>query len=672
MRRLLIPLSLLLFVVGTSSLALTLYLWLGDWPRETKAVVDHYRSLGENGARPPDALLPDPRSAPHQSLAGPWRAVIDPYDRGGLGGMAPMAREPRSPADLAEFSFANGLELQVPGDWNTQDPRLVFYQGVVWYERRFEPALRPGGRTFLYFGAANYRAAIFLNGRLVGEHVGGFTPFNFDVTDDLRPGENLLVVKVDNRRGPEDVPTPVTDWHNYGGLTRDVLLVRVPETRIGAWELRLDGEPGDRIVGFVDVVGARGAARARIEIPELDVREDLVAEANGRARIDLAVRPERWSPDSPRLYRVAVSTGAHRIEDEIGFRTLATRGSEILLNGEPVRLRGISIHDETLDGGGRAHSEAHAEATLDLARRLGCNFVRLAHYPHPDAMARTADRLGLLVWAELPVYWAVDFENEETLDLARRMFSELIARDRNRVSIAFWSLGNETPASQARDRFFAELAAHVRREDPSRLLTAALLTGGEVLMPFLRDYYLPALLGWARDEWLLRVDDGLEEIVDVPAINQYFGWYYSGALALATPVDSERARRVMLDNMHRIRFETRLGKPLIISELGAGARQGLHAAPGELRVYSEEYQVRVYRAQLDMLERQETVRGISPWILKDFRAPLRLYQGVQDHWNRKGLVSETGVEKAAFAVLRDHYAAQATAERARTARPDGP
>ncbi len=128
----------------------------------------------------------------------------------------------------------------------------------------------------------------------------------------------------------------------------------------------------------------------------------------------------------------------------------------------------------------------------------------------------------------------------------------------------------------------------------------------------------------------------------------------------------------MLDNMHRIRFETRLGKPLIISELGAGARQGLHAAPGELRVYSEEYQVRVYRAQLDMLERQETVRGISPWILKDFRAPLRLYQGVQDHWNRKGLVSETGVEKAAFAVLRDHYAAQATTERARTARPDGP
>ena len=662
MRRLFTVLSLILFLIGSASLALTVYLWVGDWPEQTRELVDHYRSVAENTGQAPDPLLPDPRSAPHQNLGGRWQAVIDPYDRGDLGGIAPRAHEPRSPADLAEFSFENGLTLEVPGDWNTQDPRLVFYQGTVWYKRTFD--FQPGAageRAYLYFAAANYTTSVYVNGRLVGGHEGGFTPFNFDVTDALRAGENLLVVKVDNRRTADDIPTPTTDWHNYGGLTRDVLLVRVPETHVSRWELRLPGEPGDRIVGFVDVRGPGLPAPVVVEIPELGVRVEATTDASGRAELSIDARPERWSPRSPRLYDVAVSTGAHRIEDAVGFRTIATSGADILLNGEPIYLRGISIHDETLDGGGRAHSALHAEQTLGLAKELGCNFVRLAHYPHPDAMARVADRLGLLVWAELPVYWAVDFESEQTLELGRRMFSELIARDRNRASVVLWSLGNETPASESRDRFFAALAEHVRAEDPSRLLTAALLTGQEALTPFLLGYYLPAALGLTRDEWVFRIDDGLERIVDVAAINQYFGWYYSGALGLLTPLDSERARRLMLDNMDRIRFETSEGKPLIVSELGAGARYGLRAPPGGIHVYSEDYQVLVYERQLSMLADQSTVRGLSPWILKDFRAPLRLYQGVQDYWNRKGLVSENGQRKAAFEGLQSHYRRRAAA-----------
>ncbi len=655
MVRLFATLSLLLFLVGAASLGLTLYLWFGDWPEQAKATVDHLRSVAANTGRAPDPLLPDPRSAPHESLNGTWQAVIDLYERGEIAGLAPMAQEPADPAALAEFSFHNGLTLEVPGDWNTQDPRLHFYQGLVWYKRTFTFEPRGDERVYLYFGAANYRASVYVNGRMVGEHEGGFTPFNFDVTHVLHDGENLVVVKVDNRRDARDIPTPITDWHNYGGLTRDVLLVRVPETHISRWELRLPGEPGNELVGFVEVKGPAVPAEVVVEVPELGVRIETQTDAYGRVDLEIPATPERWSPDSPRLYRVAVSTGAHRIEDDIGFRTIATRGSDILLNGEPVYLRGISIHDETLDGGGRANSTAHAEATLGLAKELGCNFVRLAHYPHPDTMARAADRLGLLVWAELPVYWAVAFDDEDTLELGRTMFSELIHRDRNRSSVVMWSLGNETPASEPRDHFFAELADHVRKEDPSRLLTAALVTGPEVLQPFLLDYYLPAILGFVRDEWVFRIDDGLESIVDVPAINQYFGWYYSGALALMTPLDSETARRVMLDNMDRIRFETRLDKPLVISELGAGAKLGLRARGEELRVFSEDYQLEVYQRQLSMLADQETVRGLSPWVLKDFRAPLRMYQGVQDYWNRKGLVSEKGERKLAFSLVRDHY-----------------
>jgi beta-glucuronidase len=659
LRRLFGLLSVLLFVIGTASLALTLYLWIGDWPKEAKHVVDHMRSAQENLGKPPEPLLQNPRGRLHESLNGTWQAVIDPYDRGALGGIAPRAAEPTSPSDLAEFSFENGLTLNVPGDWNTQDPRLVFYTGVVWYKRTFAYEHRSEDRTFLYFGAANYKASVYLNGLLIGEHEGGHTPFNFDVTDQLKEGENLLVVRIDSERSAQDIPTPLTDWQNYGGLTRDVLLVHVPETHVSAYELRLDDEPGDRIVGFVEVAGSGEPAQVSVMIPELELEYSTIVRTGERAVLDLPASPRRWSPEDPHLYAVTIAIKGQKIRDQVGFRTIATSEGEILLNGQSLYLRGISIHDETLDSGGRSNSSDQAIATLELAKELGCNFVRLSHYPHPEALARTADRLGLLVWAELPVYWNVAFSNPNTLELARRMFSELIERDRNRASIILWSLGNETPAGPERDQFFAALAQHVRNEDPSRLLSAALLTGGEALGPFIARYYLPALLGWSPSEWIFRIDDGLEEIVDVPAINQYFGWYYSGGLALVTPFTARYARQTMLDNMDRIRFVTEGGKPLIVSELGAGAKAGLHQEPGEMKIFSEEYQAEVYRRQIAMLEGQDAVRGMSPWILKDFRAPLRLYQGVQDYWNRKGLVSENGKKKLAFSVLQKHYHALA-------------
>lgn len=655
MRRTFLVAAAIFFVLGIGSLALTAYLWLGDWPKQAKGTLDHLRSVAENTGRAPEPLLPDSHSSPHQSLNGRWQAVIDPYGRGALGGIAPRDVEPQNPADLAEFSFENGLTLKVPGDWNTQDPRLVFYQGIVWYKRSFAFEPHAGDRSYLYFGAANYKASVYVNGLLVGEHTGGFTPFNFDVTDVVRRGENLLVVKVDNRHAPEDIPTPTTDWLSYGGLTRDVLLVHVPETHISSFELRLQGEPGDQLVGFVQLAGPALAAPVSVKVPELGITLETRSDPHGHVALHFAASPERWSPASPRLYRVVVSIPGQRIADEIGFRTIAVRGSEILLNGAPIYLRGIAIHDETLDGGGRSNSQRQAEATLGLAKELGCNFVRLAHYPHPEAMVRVADHLGLLVWEEIPVYWAVAFDNPGTLVLAKRMFSELIARDRNRASVVLWSLGNETPASPARDHFFAALAQHVRTSDPSRLLTAALLTGPEALQPLLLKSYLPAVFGWRRKTWTFRIDDALEGIVDVPAVNEYFGWYYSGVLGLATPLSSLRARRIMLDNMERIRFVTSQGKPLIVSEFGAGAKRGLRAVPGELRVYSEEYQAEVYRKQLAMLSRQPSVRGMSPWVLKDFRSPLRLYQGIQDYWNRKGLVSPTGERKLAFQVLQARY-----------------
>jgi len=662
LRKLWTALSLLLFLVGAASLALTLYLWFGDWPQEARETVDHFRSVAERKGRAPDPGIANVYGRSASSLNGTWQAVIDPYARAELGGMAPRALEPRHESDLAEFSFERGLTLEVPGDWNTQDPRLVFYQGVAWYKRVFDHAAVPGARSFLYFGAVNYRASVYLNGLLLGEHLGGFTPFNFEITDQLREGENLLVVKVDSKKGSEDVPTPTTDWLNYGGITRDVLLLELPATFIRAYEVGL-AEGGDGITGWVQLDGKRLHQTVRIAIPELGIESEVESDARGRASFRVAAAPERWSPESPKLYRVELSSGEDAVVEDIGFREIAVRGNEILLNGEPIFLRGISLHEEAPFGGGRSQGAGEAKLLLGWARGLGCNFVRLAHYPHDEHTSRVADRMGILVWAEIPVYWNVDFASEYSLGLAKTQLSELIGRDRNRASVILWSIANETPQTDERLRFLEALAEHVRGEDPSRLVTAAMLTGAESLGGFFLRHYIPGLFGLRFGEWVMEVNDPLAAAIDVPAVNEYFGWYYSGALAGLSPFTSHYARRVMLDNMHRIRIDIPGGKPWIASEFGAGAKAGLHAPEERLVAYSEEYQSLVYRKQIEMLEKQPGLAGMSPWLLKDFRSPLRLYQGMQDYWNLKGLYSDDGRKKQASGVLGRYYEKRAERDR---------
>ncbi len=663
-RRLWNGLCIVLFAIGIASLLLTAYLWVGDWPQQTREIVDHLRSVAENDARGPDPLVVNALGREFRSLEGTWPAVIDPYDRGALAGLAPRDVRPRAPSDLGEFSFEDGLTLEVPGDWNSQDPTLLYYQGPVWYKREFEAEPADGRRAFLYFGAANYRASVYLNGRLLGRHEGGFTPFNFEVTSALRSGANLLVVAVDNRLAPDDVPTPVTDWHNYGGLTRDVLLLDLPATFVRSYRIGLDAD-GERLVGHVQLDGDAPSTPVRIEIPELEVEASSMPDADGRVEISIEARPERWSPESPRLYEVVIRAGDDRVRDSVGFRTVEAVGNEIHLNGEPVFLRGISIHGEAAHGGGRIHDREQAATLLQWAVDLECNFVRLAHYTHSEWMVREADRLGLMVWSEIPVYWAVDFGNARTLARARTQLSEMIERDANRASVVLWSVANETPLGADRLGFLGELVEHVRETDDSRLVTAALLP--ESIASFIGFNYLPALFGFSRDRWSMPIADPLGDEIDVPALNQYFGWYYSGALGLLGPFSSHHARRVMLDNMDRIELSGPPGKPLVISEFGAGALSGNHAPEEDLEAYSEEYQALVYRRQIEMLGRQAGLAGMSPWILKDFRSPLRLYQGVQDHWNRKGLVADDGRRKLAFAVLRDHYRERRRAEAERRA-----
>jgi beta-glucuronidase len=428
-------------------------------------------------------------------------------------------------------------------------------------------------------------------------------------------GENFIVVKVDNRREADQIPALNTDWWNYGGITRPVRLIDVPEDYVADYRFEL--APGGAIEGWIQIEGASNKGPVTIAIPELAIDGELPIDADGFARFSFEAAPQRWSPETPVLYGVRIAYADDTIEDRIGFRTVAVRGEDILLNGKPVFLKGISLHEEALGHPGRAWSDADARALLQRALDLGCNFVRLAHYPHNENMLRAADEMGLLVWAEIPVYWTVDFKSRAVMKKARQQLGEMIARDANRASIVLWSMANETPIGKARLRFIRELAAHARRLDPTRLITAALDTQ-------------------MSDRYRRIIRDPLAETIDVIGINSYCGWY------------SDRP-----EDCARIRWVSEYGKPVIMSEMGAGALQGMH---GEVtHRWTEEYQADVYVKNLAMIDKIAPLRGLSPWILKDFRSPRRPLPDIQDFWNRKGLLSETGVPKKAWYVLQEYY-----------------
>ena len=415
-------------------------------------------------------------------LCGPWRAIIDPNESGYFdyryrpyadGGMG-ANKKPKSPGEFVEYDFDTAGQLLVPGDWNTQKPELLFYEGSIWYKKDFDYARKPGRRLFVWFGAANYRAMVFLNGTKLGEHVGGFTPFQFEITNLVRDKGNFLIVKVDNQRQREGVPTVMTDWWNYGGLTREVRLVDVPETFVEDYSVQLEKGSRSRIALWVRLNGPRKQQRVTVRISEAGVSGDAMPDANGYAQLTLDARLTLWSPETPKLYEVSIAAATDQVADRIGFRSIETSGKTMLLNGQPLHLRGVSIHAEAPIHSGRVFSEADARTLLEWAKELGCNFVRLPHYPHDEAMTRLADQMGLLVWSEIPVYWTIAWESPDTLRNAQQQLTEMISRDKNRSSVILWSVANETPPGDARLRFLVTLAGLAHELDPTRLVTAAL------------------------------------------------------------------------------------------------------------------------------------------------------------------------------------------------------
>ena len=563
------------------------------------------------------------------SLNGEWNYIVDVQEEGYYDyRMNPTPwgffrnAKPQKPEDLIEYDFDKSPTMQIPGDWNTQDERLFFYEGTVWFKKSFSVKADDGfidgrNKALLYFGAVNYDCRVWVNGKEAGHHVGGFTPFNYDVTEMLKEGENTVIVKVDNKRHAEDVPTLIFDWWNYGGITRDVKLVKVTPVYIEDYNVQMVSLEGRRLAFSARLSKAEAGHTITIDIPELKLKKAVATDADGRVQMFAKFKPQLWSPENPKLYQVNISLdNATTITDEIGFRTIETRDKQILLNGQPIFLKGISIHDEKPNGGGRANSTEDAHQLLTWAKELGCNFVRLAHYPHHEYMVREAERMGILVWSEIPVYWTIAWKNPATFANAKQQLTDMISRDHNRANIIIWSIANETPHSAERDDFLGRLAQYARTQDSTRLISMAMEVTGAA-------------------NYVNRLNDNMNKYVDVVSFNQYIGWYRD------------------VNDAPKMKWEIPYNKPVIISEFGGGAKSGYHGAKNQR--WTEEFQENLYRENIAMIEKIDGLSGTTPWILKDFRSPRRVLPGIQDFYNRKGLVSDKGTKKKAFFVLKQWY-----------------
>ncbi len=356
----------------------------------------------------------------------------------------------------------------------------------------------------------------------------------------------------------------------------------------------------------------------KVSIPELGAETEGVTDDKGIAHFELKAAPQLWSPENPRLYDVEIASGEDVVHDRIGFRYVETQGNKVLINGKETFFRGVCMHEEAPFTSRRITNIEECRILLQWAKEMNCNFIRLAHYPYNEDMIRLAEEMGLMVWEEIPLYWSIDWTNKSTYANASNQLEEVMTRDINRANIMVWSVANETPISPERNEFLTGLISQVRKKDPTRLVSAAVLNKVK------------------GEDGVWTIEDPIISLTDILSFNLYMGWY------------------IRMDNFGtEMNWKFDQNKPVFVSEFGGGAVAGLHGDKSEY--FTEERLAYVYEENIKLLSRMPDLAGTSPWILVDFRSPRRPMNRIQDEYNRKGLISEKGQKKDAFYIMQAWY-----------------
>jgi beta-glucuronidase len=528
-----------------------------------------------------------------RSLDGQWAFAPDPDG------------EFDGPGDLP----ADPDTIPVPCAWNAL-PEHYDYHGSAWYRRTFHLPERANLHcTFL--GVAQ-DATVFLDGERTTTHFGAYTPFSF-LAPDLAAGEHELVVRVDNRRDETTVPKPASDWFPYGGITREVLLEEVPSVFLDEFAIEYDLDGGDaHLTVDIDVgnLGDDAETRLGVEIGGVRTGKTVEIPAGGTdERVEFDVPDvDRWSTNEPTLYDVSVTAGEDERRDRIGFREVAVEGREILVNGEPVSIRGVNRHEDHPEWG-HAQPLRIMDGDIDLIEEGGFNAIRGSHYPNHPRFLDRCDEAGILVIEEIP-FWQFDgdeFRHGPVMERGKRMLVELIERDRHHPSVFAWSVSNEC-ANEEEEVYeaTAELTSLAREADGSRLVTLASNTD----------------VSGGTDECF--------ELCDFICLNGYWGWYSEGSWA------------EFLDRV--------AGKypncPLIVSEFGGGAIVGERPRDGQK--WSEPYQADLLEETVATFLDTEFLAGFTVWQFCDTRTSPKRWQDRPRTKNNKGIVGEYRTPKEAY------------------------
>lgn len=561
----------------------------------------------------------------------------------GLSGFFDFKLDPDNVGE--EKNWQKGVEssrsIGIPGSWNEQFIDTRDYLGPTWHFKKFYvPSSWKEKLVWFRIGAANYYAKVWINGKFIGEHEGGYLPFQFEVTEKVTFGkENFLSVKVDNQLSPERVPPgnipeeehPRSvrqrsypdvnfDFFPYGGIHRPVYLFCTPLDYIEdiAVTTSIEGKKG--LIKYRITKKGGEAKEAFIHLGDENTRLDQKAEfrgnmAEGELTIDEATF---WSPDNPHLYEMVVellSPEGAPIDEytlSIGIRTIEVKNDRLYLNGEPIFLKGFGKHEDfPIIGKGLCLPLIAKD--YSLMKWIGANSFRTSHYPYSEEMMNMADKEGFLVIDEIPAVGLFFGKgNKRRLSLCKQYLRELIARDKNHPSVIMWSIANEPHSTKPEAKeFFRQLYQHTKKLDPSRLVTLVSMFG-------------------LKEEALA--------YVDVICLNRYYGWY-------TEPGQLDRACHKLSRELDAL-YQT-YKKPILLSEFGAGAIAGVHAHPAEL--FSEEYQAELIQKYCEVIESKPYMVGEHVWCFADFKTAQVAYRVAL---NRKGVFTRTRQPKLAAHLLR--------------------
>ena len=549
-------------------------------------------------------------------LSGFWEFKLDPDDKG--------VRE------NWVNGFNYGTPIAVPASWNDQFAEDRDFLGPSWYQLIFKkPWDWKNKKTMIRFGSVNYLSDVWLNGETVGHHEGGHLPFEYDISNKIVSGDNVLVVRVDGRlldnhvppRGrPMNYPQSNFDFYPFCGIHRPVLLYAIPIEGLRDVTVR---------TSIKDTTGILDVSIETVGLDDIHMNLSLKgfgSEITNTSKIQqniqkitLEVKQAKfWDMKTPNLYDLTVDiVKDNAIIDsyslKVGIRTIEVKGDKLLLNGKPIYLTGFGRHED-FPITGRGYVPAVIIKDYSLMRWVGANSFRTSHYPYSEQMMDLADRLGFLIIDEIPAVGLTFGKNviERQLELCNQYIEELIKRDKNHPSVIMWSLANEPHSSMRSREFFKILYDNARNLDGTRPITIVHMMG---------------------------VKDKAFEFSDVLCLNRYYGWYTQpGRIDEACEILSEEIDKVY--EKHR--------KPIILSEFGADTIPGWHSQPPEM--FSEEYQTEFLRKYIEVCRSKSYVIGEHVWNLCDFKTS----QGIMrmGSMNHKGVFTRDRRPKMAAHVLR--------------------